>query len=261
MPLDFQTVDEDEGFSMKRFLRTVSLGVAVFLLFLALGYYVIGPRLTFTPEGIPQLRWRTGGSGSASTPAHQPPPPPKVEVYEKLPAEVVAATGAEIGTREVAPFDYEQYLKRRARTRSQKQVQPESPAEESMPSDEEEPLVVPDEPETLPSEVPADAPAPPVVEEPAPIPPPLPPTQPEQPDKEPPLYRVQVGVYDVRENANSVVQALIGRGFQASIVPFQVEGRTRYRVQVLVTRDRLKAEQMKQQLESSGFTAYIAEVR
>lgn len=261
MPLDFQTVDEDEGFSMRRFLRTVGLGVAVFLVFLALGYYVIGPRLTFTPEGVPQLRWRTSDGITETAPSNQPPPPPKVEIYEKLPAEVVAATGAEIGAREVAPFDYDQYLKRRAKTRPQKQpAQPESPTDENMPSDEE-PLVVLDETEAPPADAPADTPEPPRVEEPAPTQPPEPSPPPAQPEKESRLYRVQVGVYDQRENANAVAQTLSASGFRASIVPFQVEGRTRYRVQVLVTRDRSKAEQMKQKLESKGFTAYIAEVR
>jgi intein-encoded DNA endonuclease-like protein len=68
-------------------------------------------------------------------------------------------------------------------------------------------------------------------------------------------------VYDQRENANAVAQTLRENGFPVSIVPFQIEGRTRYRVQVLVTRDRSTAERMKQQLESKGFPAYIAEVR
>ena len=261
MPLDFRTVDEDEGFSMKRFLRTVGLGVAVFLAFLALGYYVIGPHLTFTPEGMPQLRWRTHEQDTETTPSKQLPSLPKVEIYEKLPAEVVAATGAEIGAREVAPFDYDQYLKRRAKTRLQKQLsQPESPANENTPSSEE-PLVVPSEPETPSTEAPADTPEPPTAEEPAPVPQshPSPPQTPQE--ERSALYRVQVGVYDQRENANAVAQTLIASGFQASIVPFQAEGRMRYRVQVLVTRDRAKAEQMKQQLESKGFTAYIAKLR
>ncbi len=261
MPLDFRTVDEDEGFSMKRFLRTVGLGVGVFLLFLALGYYVVGPRLTFTPEGIPQLRWRVDEPSVANAPS-SPPPPPKVEVYEKLPADVVASTGAEIGTREVAPFDYDQYLKRRARTRPQKpRPSTETPAEQSIPP-EEEPLIVPDEPETPATDTSTDTTETPATVEPAPAPPSEPSTPPAQPaGGDTHLYRVQVGVYDERENANAVAQTLLASGFPASIVPFQAEGRTRYRVQVLVTRDRAKAEQMKQQLESKGFPAYIAQVR
>ncbi|GBC92814.1 Cell division protein FtsN [bacterium HR15] len=263
MPLDFRTVDEDEGFSMRRFLRTMGLGVAVFLLFLALGYYVIGPRLTFTPEGIPQLRWRVGEQGSTAVPSNQPPPPPKVEIYEKLPTDVVAATGAEIGAREVAPFDYDQYLKRRAKTRPPKQSSPSESSAGSDASSEEEPLVVPEEAEASPMDAPADTTRPPAPQEPAPAPQPTPSPQ---PTSHPPtesgsrLYRVQVGVYEQRENANVVAQTLIASGFSASIVPFQTEGHTRYRVQVLVTRDRSKAEQMKQQLESKGFTAYIAEL-
>ncbi|MCS7064659.1 MAG: SPOR domain-containing protein, partial [Fimbriimonadales bacterium] len=234
MPLDFRTVDEDEGFSMKRFLRTMGLGVAVFLVFLALGYYVVGPRLTFTPEGIPRLRWRLDTPSAATS--NQPPPPPKVEVYEKLPADVVAATGAEAGPREVAPFDYDRYLKRRARTRSpQPLATPETPPNENIPLDEEM-LIVPDEPETAPTDVPADTPELPPSQEPSPAPQPEPSSPPAPSEERVSLYRVQVGVYEQRENANAVARLLLASGFEASIVPFQVNGRTRYRVQVLVTR-------------------------
>jgi cell division protein FtsN len=256
MPLDFRTVDEDRSFSMRRFLRTVGLGVGVFLAFLALGYYVIGPRLTFTPEGIPKLQWHTGRSEPTGNSPTQPPPPPKVEVYEKLPADVVAATGAELGSREVAPFDYERYLQRRSKVRSRKPpTEVETPVPQEMPA-EDDTLVVPDEPEMPADEPPVD------IAPPAPAEAPPPSSTPEPPQKESPrLYRVQVGVYDQRENANAVAQTVRASGFPVSIVPFQSEGRTRYRVQVLVTRDRSQAEQMKRQLESKGFPAYIAEVR
>ncbi len=259
MPLDFRTVEDDRGSSMRQFLRTVGLGVGVFLAFLALGYYVIGPRLTFTPEGIPKLQWHTGRSESAGSSPSQPPPPPKVEIYEKLPTDVVAVTGADLGSREVAPFDYEQYLKRRAKVRSQKQPsQTETAASDSM-STPDETLVVPDESEEPANEPPTDIAPPTPVEEPTLSPTPSTPTPPQMESSH--LYRVQVGVYNQRENANAIAQTLRDSGFPASIVPFQVEGQMRYRVQVLVTRDRSKAEQMRQQLASKGFPAYIAEVR
>ncbi len=259
MPLDFRSVDEDEGFSMRRFLKTVGFGVAVFLVFLALGYYVIGPRLTFTPEGTPKLRWRAD-TGAADS-SRQPPPMPKVEVYEKLPADVVASTGAEIGAREVAPFDYDRFVKRREKVRQQKRAESvETPADEGAPSDEET-LIVPEaEPEPPPADTPAETPAELPAEPPAPQPEPKPAAPPPS-SGEQTLYRVQVGVYDQRERANALVQTLNASGFAATIVPFQAEGRTRYRVQVLVTRDRAKAEQVKQQLESRGFPAYIAVLR
>jgi cell division protein FtsN len=75
------------------------------------------------------------------------------------------------------------------------------------------------------------------------------------------LYRVQVGVYESRENANQVVQSLLASGFDASIVPFQRDGKTLYRVQALVTRDRAKAEALKNQLASKGFPAVVAKVQ
>jgi len=260
MPLDFRTVDEDEGFSMKRFLRTVGLGVAVFLVFLMLGYYVIGPRLSFTPEGLPKLRLQadTEAQSSGASADGKAPALPKVEVYERLSPDVVASTGMGVGVREVAPFDYEEYLKRRAKVQKR---QPSPSPDAGRISSEEEPLVVPDDSQPTEPNPSADAPVAPA----APLPDVEPPAV-SEPSSPPPnsnvrLYRVQVGVYEQRENANAVAQTLTASGFPASIVPFQSEGQTRYRVQVLVTRDRAKAEQMKQQLESKGFTAYIAEVR
>jgi cell division protein FtsN len=75
------------------------------------------------------------------------------------------------------------------------------------------------------------------------------------------LYRVQVGVYESRENANQVAQSLLASGFDASIVPFQRNGKTLYRVQALVTRDRAKAEALKSQLASKGFAAVVAKAQ
>jgi hypothetical protein len=66
------------------------------------------------------------------------------------------------------------------------------------------------------------------------------------------LYRVQVGVYESRENANQVAQSLLASGFDASIVPFQRDGKTLYRVQALVTRDRAKAEALKRPAGEQG---------
>ncbi|MCS7209652.1 MAG: SPOR domain-containing protein [Fimbriimonadales bacterium] len=68
---------------------------------------------------------------------------------------------------------------------------------------------------------------------------------------------MQVGVYESRENANQVVQSLIESNFEASIVPFQRDGKTLYRVQVLVTRDKAKADALKSQLESKGFPTVV----
>jgi cell division protein FtsN len=75
------------------------------------------------------------------------------------------------------------------------------------------------------------------------------------------LYRVQVGVYESRENANQVAQSLLASGFDASIVPFQRDGKTLYRVQALVTRDRAKAEALKDQLASKGFPAVVVKAQ
>lgn len=264
MPLDFRTADEEERFSMRRFLRVFVIQAGVFLAFLLIGYYGVAPLIYRWQSGEGILGSRASeGRGNPGTTAIAL---PKVEIYEKLPAEVVAGTGLTAGSQEVAPFDYEAY--QRARERKRKQAQPVETVEEpSLPSDESgEPLVIPEEIPTETSPAPAEPPSEPAPEPTTPPPPEIPtPSPPPQTPSETPTaqttrYRVQVGVFSNRESANSLVQDLVGNGFEASIVPVQREGRTLYRVQVLVTRDRAKAEQTRQQLESRGFSASIVPV-
>ncbi|MFN7018932.1 MAG: SPOR domain-containing protein [Fimbriimonadales bacterium] len=262
MPLEFRSREED-GFSIKRFLKTVGAGVAVFLAFMAIGYYLIGPRIAISEDGRLQLRLFSNPAETSAEPSNASPekPFPKVEVYEKLPPDVTAGTGVIIGSREVAPFDYEQYLQKRRAHQRKPSVETQAPADEPLASVDDE-YFVPDEPA---AEPPPDAETP----EPDPKPteqPPAAPTVPPQPtessDNQPSaLYRVQVGVYESRENANQVAQSLVASGFEASIVPFQRDGKTLYRVQTLVTRDKAKADALKSQLESKGFPAVVAKVQ
>lgn len=261
MPLEFRN-REDEGFPVRRFLKSFGAGVAVFLIFMAVGYYLIGPRITISEDGRLQLRLVSKpAESSAETPAAaETKSMPKVEVYEKLSPDVTAGTGVIIGSREVAPFDYERYQQKR-RERKPK------PSVESVPQTEEPPAPTDDD-----YFVPDDSPDQPVLEpaEPAPVPTEPPPTEPApqpptQTETETPqqnaLYRVQVGVYESRENANLAAQSLYSSGFEASIVPFQRDGKTLYRVQVLVTRDKAKADALRSQLESKGFSATIVKTQ
>lgn len=258
MPLEFRS-REDEGFSIRRFLKTFGAGVAVFLIFMAIGYYLIGPRITVSEEG--QLRLRFASESKSDSPAAPPDanaakPMPKVEVYEKLSPDVTAGTGVLIGSREVAPFDYEQYQQKRRERKPKPPVETPPQADETPPPTDDDYFVPdpsPDESVSTPTE-----PAPTPTEPPTTEPTPQPPTQTEtETPQQNALYRVQVGVYENRENANLAAQALRSSGFEASIVPFQRDGKTLYRVQVLVTRDRAKADMLKSQLESKGFPATI----
>lgn len=263
MPLDFRSRDE-EGFSVKRFLKTVGAGVAVFLIFMAVGYYGLGPRITVTEEGRIQLRTTRApenGATPQATTAPEPKPMPKVAVQEKLPPDVTAGTGIIIGSREVAPFDYERYQQKR-RERKPKSIAPadEPPADPPAPIEDE--YFVPDEtPEPPASEPSAPEPPAPTPTEPNPQADPAAPQRTETEPQENALYRVQVGVYESRENANQVAQSLVASGFDASIVPFQRDGKTLYRVQALATRDRAKAEALKNQLSSKGFPAVVAKAQ
>ncbi|MER3402958.1 MAG: hypothetical protein C4337_06590 [Armatimonadota bacterium] len=246
MRLEFRTSDADEPFSWKRLLLDGGMGIGVFLLFLLIGHYLVAQLLVPRPHTP---------SSVSSQPFPSHPLPPKVEVYEKLPSDVVANTGAATGSREVAPFDYGEFERRR-----------KTPKPSSTPPTptQEEPLIqVPEEAssqestETVPS-APESEIAPPDSSEPTASPPSPEPA--EAPTPQARAYRVQVGVYEKRENANQLLQRLVASGFEASIVPFQSEGRPLYRVQTLVTRDRAKAEQAKQKLERQGFPAVIVAV-
>ncbi|OYT73973.1 MAG: hypothetical protein CFK49_00650 [Armatimonadetes bacterium JP3_11] len=257
MPLEFRS-REDEGFSIRRFLKTFGAGVAVFLIFMAIGYYLIGPRITVSEEGQLRLRFAAHSRGDSVAPpdANAAKPMPKVEVYEKLAPDVTAGTSAIIGSREVAPFDYEQYQQKR-RERKPKPPATIPPQADATPTATDDDYFVPDTPPDEPVSPPME-PAPTPTEPPTTEPTPQPPTQTETTTpQQNALYRVQVGVYENRENANLTAQELRSRGFEASIVPFQRDGKTLYRVQVLVTRDRAKADMLKSQLESKGFPATI----
>ncbi len=270
MPLDFRN-REEEGFPIKRFIKTVGAGVAVFLAFLAVGYYFVGPRITVSESGRVQLRLSnpsaTAAPSEEPTPSAAEKPMPKVEVYEKLSPEVTAGSGVIIGSREVAPFDYERYQQKRRERRPKTQAVP-APADAPPPVEDE--YFVPDDAASGDTPVSSDTPEPtapaPTPTEPKPTDPPT--TLPATPEptkeaemRENTLYRVQVGVYESRENANQVVQRLIASGYEASIVPFQRDGKTVYRVQTLVTSDKAKADSLKSQLESQGFPAVVAQVR
>ncbi|MFN4032213.1 MAG: SPOR domain-containing protein [Fimbriimonadales bacterium] len=275
MPLDFRS-REEEGFSVKRFLKTVGAGVAVFLGFLAVGYYLVGPRITVSETGRIQLRLMpppNAGATDASTAARPEPPIPKVEVYEKLPSTVTAGTGVIIGSREVAPFDYERYERKQRERRAKQEPAPTPNADDDYSPMEDE-YFIPDEEASSDtpglSEPQEPAPTEPNPTEPSPTepsptePPPSPePTAPSQPSETQASvrYRVQVGVYESRENANQTAQRLIASGYQASIIPFQRNGKTMYRVQTFVTSDRVKAESLKSKLESQGFPAAVVQVQ
>ncbi|MDW8105931.1 MAG: SPOR domain-containing protein [Armatimonadota bacterium] len=270
MGLDFRK-HEDDGFPLRRFLKTVIVGIGVFLVFMAIGAYVIGPRLEVDESGRLRFRlFQERAAQAAPTSEPQALPLPKVEIYEKLPPDVTAGTGVLIGAREVAPFDYERYQRKQRERRAKRAPAPSSETNEatSVPEDEyfvpEEPTEG-DTPPSAPEEVPTDTPQTPEIPKPASPAPeePNPTAEPTRPSatSNATLYRVQVGVFEKRENANRMVQSLLVNGVEARIVPFQRDGTTFYRVQVLVTRNRAKADALQAVLQSKGFPAVVVEVR
>lgn len=272
MPLRFEPEQTEEGFSVKRFLISLLSGLAVLIGCVALGYYVLGPRLDFTPEGKPRLNL------SAHKPAQPESPPPvvssdlplpsepQVEVYEKTDSPASEGSYSTEGERMVAPYDYDEFLNRparRARSRSRREqqappVQAPEPTRSEATTPESEPGT--SEPSPTPPSPPAQKPGT-SSDQPAASPsgsPSQAPTGKEREARDRRLYRVQVGLFEDRENANRATQQLRESGYEAAIIPTQRGSTTLYRVQVYATHDRQKAEKMRDELKAKGFEAYVA---
>jgi cell division septation protein DedD len=95
----------------------------------------------------------------------------------------------------------------------------------------------------------------------APSPPPIerPPAQdqigpPAPPKQEARLYRVQVGAFLRRENAEAMAARLRKDGYQPYISPTSP-----YKVQVGAFRERVNAERLAEELRAKGYEVYIAQ--
>jgi cell division protein FtsN len=247
--------------SLKKFILNAALGIGVLLVCVAFGYYVIGPRMEFTPEGKPRFNLSGKKSDEQGANPQRVELPPKVDVYEKLPSSVTNSAGDNYRTdRQVAPYDYSGQDKKTDKPkRNSDKTKPDE--HQAGPPDE---AVSPDNTE-LSIETPAHEPDPPIDEQeppPAHEPPDKPDPEKEKPAEQPKSssasYRVQVGIYLNRENANQVVQTLRSSGFQAAIVPFQRDGSTVYRVQVGVYKNKETADTVAKSVRDKGFEAYVS---
>ncbi|HLK55206.1 MAG TPA: SPOR domain-containing protein [Chthonomonadaceae bacterium] len=72
------------------------------------------------------------------------------------------------------------------------------------------------------------------------------------------FYRVQIGVFGTREQAEQLVKEAQGKGFEAQIKVIQKEGQTLYKVQHSAHKTRANAEKEGQKLTEAGFQIYIA---
>lgn len=258
---------------MKKTLASFGIKLFVLVACMAFGYYVLGPRLEFSTDGKPRLNLtKTSDPKNGSTETTNTGARPKVDVYEKLPSATTTTSGVYAGSREIGSANAP--IRQPRKTDSRTQAKPEkeeeiiiddaiidnetsieTPVIEIEPDPEPEPKP---EPEPVKSEPKKQEPKEPTEPAKSPSEPPKEPAQP--PASSSALYRVQVGIFSNREGANSAAQSLRASGFDATIVPFQRDGKTMYRVQSLVTRDKQKADQTSQALQSKGFTAFVAKV-
>ena len=74
------------------------------------------------------------------------------------------------------------------------------------------------------------------------------------------LYRVQIGAFSVKENAESWAKLAEKKGFQTVIKAEQVNGKTLYRVQCGAFSKKENAEKFAEDLKKAGFDVIIREV-
>lgn len=79
----------------------------------------------------------------------------------------------------------------------------------------------------------------------------------ERPKTEAKLYRVQVGAFSNKQNAQRLADALRGKGFNAIIKDTVINGRTIYRVQVGAFSNRLNADALVVSLRRDGVQAIV----
>ncbi len=71
------------------------------------------------------------------------------------------------------------------------------------------------------------------------------------------IYRIQVGTFSERENAENVWESLIQADYDASISTYTDSDRVMYRVQVGMYQDRLEADRHAEELRSMNFDAWV----
>lgn len=71
------------------------------------------------------------------------------------------------------------------------------------------------------------------------------------------MYRVQVGSYGVRANAEKMLSNLKAKGYSGMIMPVTVNGKKMYRVQVGSFSVKSNAEKLLKELKSKGYSALI----
>jgi N-acetylmuramoyl-L-alanine amidase len=72
------------------------------------------------------------------------------------------------------------------------------------------------------------------------------------------LYRVRVGTFENRANAQSLAAELNGRGYATHMEPEQVDGKTRYHVQVGAYRDEKRAREIQSELKVNGYDSTLS---
>lgn len=71
------------------------------------------------------------------------------------------------------------------------------------------------------------------------------------------IYRIQVGTFSERENAENVWESLIQADYDASISTYTDSDKVMYRVQVGMYQDRLEADRHAEELRSMNFDAWV----
>ena len=144
-----------------------------------------------------------------------------------------------------------------------------TPDADDLPEKSPVPSLTPDEGEPEPEATPTPKPTPTPTPKPTPTPTPVPstPDDPEDRAMTPPspsvailgvLYRVRVGQFEDKANAEARAAELKSSGYDTSIVPDTVDGKRVYRLQVAAYRSEKAAREFAKEVEAKGFKTTVS---
>ncbi len=72
------------------------------------------------------------------------------------------------------------------------------------------------------------------------------------------VYRIQLGAFSTRENAQNLISDLKNKGFEGTVIPTKKDGKDYFRVQVGAYKNKESAEQIADDLKQKGYPVFIS---
>lgn len=72
------------------------------------------------------------------------------------------------------------------------------------------------------------------------------------------VYRIQLGAFSTKENAQNLISDLKNKGFEGTVIPTKKDGKDYFRVQVGAYKNKESAEQIADDLKQKGYPVFIS---